>query len=554
MSTPDNYLSRWLLVNYAGYPYTPSSLMPDNGLANLAAVLTAAGARAGIVDYATVGILSRFTSPTMARHLARVWERAAPKPGKRLGPAAKAAALASLQYGEMSRRRRQKRLLRELAAELVARVEQQHIQAVGFKLWNGDGIEGSAVLAQELRRSCPGVALFAGGPQVDVFMEKILEHFDVFHALVYGEGEETIVRLAEAGGDRSAYAGIPNLIYREDGHVRRTPPRFVADLDTLPMPLYGPDVYPAMRGDEKIRIMVIDESRGCGNNCAFCIHPVKSDRRLRVKSIPRLLEELRRMASAHGTRAFRFAGSCTPYELLDGVAQALPREPVRYRFASFAHVRHAAAVDFAALHAAGCVALFFGVESGSAEILKGMRKGTDPAMILNTLRAAGDAGIFTVAGVIFPAPGETPASRDATLRLLCDARPGAVTVTPPIVMPRTDWFESSDKYGIHIRNRNTCLDETMGWKVKFLLPPAFWKELPLTINGLSYRRILRQTTEITRLVEAEGMDTAITDEACLMSTLAGMTPRAFRDEARSAFFCGDGARARALVERINAAV
>ena len=28
-----------ILINYSGYPYTPSSMMPDNGLANLAGSL-----------------------------------------------------------------------------------------------------------------------------------------------------------------------------------------------------------------------------------------------------------------------------------------------------------------------------------------------------------------------------------------------------------------------------------------------------------------------------------------------------------------------------------
>jgi len=48
-----------------------------------------------------------------------------------------------------------------------------------------------------------------------------------------------------------------------------------------------------MQGDEKIRIIVVDDSRGCRNNCAFCPHPVKSSHRLRVKSIPRMLRESR---------------------------------------------------------------------------------------------------------------------------------------------------------------------------------------------------------------------------------------------------------------------
>ena len=52
-------MARGLLVSYAGYPYTPSSLTPDNGLANLAGALLAAGHDVRIVDYGTLATMRR---------------------------------------------------------------------------------------------------------------------------------------------------------------------------------------------------------------------------------------------------------------------------------------------------------------------------------------------------------------------------------------------------------------------------------------------------------------------------------------------------------------
>ncbi len=48
-------LDSWLLVNYAGYPYTPSCLLPDNGLANLAGVLVRDGRRVKILGRGEIG-------------------------------------------------------------------------------------------------------------------------------------------------------------------------------------------------------------------------------------------------------------------------------------------------------------------------------------------------------------------------------------------------------------------------------------------------------------------------------------------------------------------
>ena len=67
-------LNKWLLVNYAGYPFTSSSLMPDNGLANLAGVIIAHGGDVEILDYGTVSTVSRMTSPELRNRLTRAWD------------------------------------------------------------------------------------------------------------------------------------------------------------------------------------------------------------------------------------------------------------------------------------------------------------------------------------------------------------------------------------------------------------------------------------------------------------------------------------------------
>ena len=73
-----------LLVNYAGYPSSPNSLMQDNGLASLAAKLKAAGHRVKILDYATVDTMRRLVPPSAQERLSRIlstFEEGAQYPG-----------------------------------------------------------------------------------------------------------------------------------------------------------------------------------------------------------------------------------------------------------------------------------------------------------------------------------------------------------------------------------------------------------------------------------------------------------------------------------------
>lgn len=549
-------LGRWLLVNYAGYPYAPNSLMPDNGLANLAGALLAAGCEVEIRDYGTVQTLRRLSDPDLQRHLAVAWNTLRARPGGWSNTLRQLGALSSLRRYERVRVSLQARVVSEIAAEVVDRVRARGIQAVGFKLWNGDGIEGSAAIAAAVRRECPGVRLFGGGPQMDVFTDLVPATYPVFDALIYGEGEESIVRLAAEGSSPAAWPQIPNLIYRDGGAVRTTPVGIVEDLDRLPMPAYAPDVYPAMRGDDKIKIIVVDESRGCRNECAFCIHPVKSHRSIRMKSIPRLMEEVDRFGRVPGVHSFRFAGSCTPYALLNDFAAEIVRTGRRVSYVSFAHIRDSHEADFLRMRQSGCEVLAFGIESGCQRILDGMRKGVSAGDIPATLQRVREAGLISVGSLIVPAPGDDAASEAETLALLERARPDVVTLQTPVVTPRTDWFDHPERYGIAFRNhdRDAYRRTGLSWKVKLLLPPTMWADLPVRIGGRSYRSLLRETQAFGKRLSALGIPTGISDDLYLMSRRVGVEAVPFRDEAIQAFFTGDAEAVASLAARVNAAV
>lgn len=78
--------TRSILVSYAGYPYTFNSLMPDNGLANLAGALLFAGHETLVLDYGTVENVEE-TFPSELSTLAKeTYESAVRNIGKGTGP------------------------------------------------------------------------------------------------------------------------------------------------------------------------------------------------------------------------------------------------------------------------------------------------------------------------------------------------------------------------------------------------------------------------------------------------------------------------------------
>jgi radical SAM superfamily enzyme YgiQ (UPF0313 family) len=541
-------LKKWLIINYAGFPYTPNSLMPDNGLANLAGTLIRENKLVKILDYSTINTIRNLTTPELTRALKDLLHGS-------IGIGKKAESQKSdmvrlLKKYEEIRNEKQRQYVRILCDEIARDIKINKVDSVGLKLWNGDGLQGSLRIANYIKRKYPKIKVFGGGPQVDVFMDKIAE-YDCFDAVAYGDGEETIRYLAEIGDNIEKYKEIPNLLYKQHGKIRQTETRYIDDLDALPMPAYDPEIYPAMGTNEKIKIAVIDESRGCTGNCSFCIHPVKSNNIIREKSVPRLIREIEVLVKRNNIKAFRFAGSCTPYRLLADIAREIIKRNIKVKYSSFAHAINTDKFDFKKLRKSGCLALFFGIESGSQRILNLMHKALKISNSPETIRRANEAGIFTVGSFIYPAPGEDEASEKETYKFIMDNKLAALTVQSPIVIPCTGWFQHANDYGIKIQDKAKYISDLLKWKVKFLLPTTFWEALPISINRKSYSDVLKCTTEFVGSLENEGFLTSITDEMYLMSDLLNSRIIDFRNQAREIFFVADVKKIEEMVSRIN---
>ena len=543
--------TRSLLISYAGYPFTPSSLMPDNGLANLAGSLLESGHHTMILDYGTVDMVEKLYPRDLSRKAQKIYRRLFSEGGKKPGAGIKD--IAGLKYLDYRLNRFRGRAVREIASDIINKIEKVRPDFIGFKLWNGDGFTGSVKIAELIKRSFPGLKIVAGGPQVDIYGSHIYSVTDVFDALVYAEGEEVLPLFGEYCVGGEYLSRIPNLIYRIGGRIRKNAVRWIRDPDRLPFPVYSPEIYPAMKGDRKIKIIVVDESRGCPNRCAFCIQPIKSGGSLRLKSPERVVKEMKNSILDFGVTSFRYAGSSTPLKHAVNIADRIIKEGLKVTYSSFGHVGNTSDSAFEVLKKSGCHSIFFGIESGSEEILRrGFGKTITPGMIRETMLSCRKAGIFTVGSMIFPAPFETEKTEEESFELLRDIRPDSVPIQFPGIYPRTAWRMNPEKYNLRITAKNYEL-ETMSYKIKLLFPPRYWAPLPYRVNNMKFREFAAKTTDFGKRLEAEGILTHISDDQALMALHAGYRgrEREFRDRFRYLFASGDVENIQALVTTIN---
>jgi radical SAM superfamily enzyme YgiQ (UPF0313 family) len=538
-------MAKGVLINYSGYPNTPSSLMPDNGLANLAGSLIREGHEATILDYSKIDTLKRLFPHQYKGELCDLVNKVMKSFAKNAQSNLKE--LDELHNLDNKINELQNEKVREISKEIIEYTKKSNADFVGLKLWTGDGFGGSIRIAEELKRYNPKIPIFAGGPHVDWFREKIYEKTDIFDALAYGEGEETIVGLAEYATGKKRLENIPNLIFRCGKGIIKTKIKRIGDLDQLPSPCYDINVYPAMKGNQKIKIVAFDESRGCNNHCYFCIQPIKSGS-LRKRNPVRVVDEMEQMIKKYGINSYKYAGSNTPSDLAESIAKEIIKREINVKYTSFAHVT-ANQRDFDLLKKSGCFALFYGIESGNQDILDNMNKRIKVEQTKVAITAAKKAGINLVGSIIVPAPFETEETKKQTLELLLELRPDAIPVDPPALMPNTVWARYPDRFNFEMGP--DFIQRMMEYKPKIFYSPPLWDPLPYKMNGKPCQAIFKESSEFVQILEREGLVTQIADDILLMANYAGMSARKFRDEMRDYLLTGNYLAVEKMVKKIN---
>jgi len=534
-----------ILVNFNGCPSSVDSLMPDNGLANLAGSLLAEGHETCIMDFSSVDIIRRMIPYNISRELNIVYQDSIDMKTKPQSEKTLLDRLLKLDH-ELDDHKHLELL--KIANEIANEATIMGADFIGFKLWTGEGFEGSVKIATEIKKKIPDIKLFAGGPHVDWFMEYIFEYTDIFDALAYGEGEETIKFLADYASGKRKLSDIPNIIYQEDGRINITQLKRIKDLNLLSEPVYDEAIYPAMKGDQKIRFIMIDESRGCPNSCYFCIHPQKSGSKWRKYEPLHTINLIEKLSHKLDTNAFRMSGSNTPPSLRKELAQEFLKRGLNISYAGFGHVN--GNEDYNLLRESGCLSLAFGVESGSQLILdQDLNKNVKVDQIISALNSCKRSGILTVASIIVPCPHDNDETIKETLELLIKTRPDSVTLQLPGLIPGAYWYKNRKNFGFELDDE--YMIKSMLYKIKLLLPPILWEPLPYKLNGKVHSQLVAIAQNVTAELERNDILTGIGDFLLLIGRFAGVSAKEMRDLNRRMFFVGDHVKVMDVVRAFN---
>ncbi|MBI2413361.1 MAG: B12-binding domain-containing radical SAM protein [Deltaproteobacteria bacterium] len=527
--------SRSLLINYSGYPTSPNAFLPDNGLAVLAGSLKAEGHSARILDFNTIDVMD-----LLPRELGeRLFALRSDKEGR----------ADELEKIRKEIERIQDEDIERKAAEISAAVAREKADFIGMKLWTGKSFENSIKLANGIKKRLPDLPIFAGGPHVDYFRERIYKVTEVFDALAYGEGEETIVALAESAVAKKGYEAVPNLVFKNGAEIKTTHERRLEDLNRS-FPVYDTETYPALSGNKKLKMFISEFSRGCPFRCNFCGHSMKSGARWRSKTSEHILSEFRHVIENHGTRVFRNGDSNTPGFLIKDVAEKIVSQGLDIEYALISHINNLDSRSFETLRRSGCFSVFFGIESGNqAHLDRYINKGLNLERAKKAIRECKESGLFVVASFVYPSPGQTEETGRDTFEFIKETVPDAVSICVPIITPKSEWGDFPEKYGIELSAN--YFDDLMFFTPALFFPPTLWRPLEYKINGKAFSEIAKESTAFAKSLEGEGLLTQVMDDAALMSRHCGLDFREFRDKVGHYLTVGDREGMSAIIEKIN---
>lgn len=310
-------------------------------------------------------------------------------------------------------------------------------------------------VAAFVRECHPGVPIIVGGPHASFCYEEMLKT-GVFDCVVLFEGEETIMELVRYYfSGAGTLADVSGIAFREGKRVVTTGRRpFIRDLDSLAFPSRH-----LVNIREYIHAGILLSSRGCPFECIFCAAAPLSGRWFRPRSVENVLAEVEECVERFSLRSLFFADDCftVMHRRCEAICASLQEMGNPVRWTCEGRVDTVNRELLATMRAAGCVAIQYGVESGSERILKLVRKNITLEEIQQAVAWTVELGMKAVCSLQIGHPEDTPATIAETLAFARSLRamarePGQVVtdfaITTPL--PGTALRNNADALGLRI--------------------------------------------------------------------------------------------------------
>ncbi len=326
--------------------------------------------------------------------------------------------------------------------EVLQRVRQNNSDIIG--IYSMYSIKDTAIqMAKVLKNKAD--LLVAGGPLPTVSPHEFLKYFDI---VALGEGEDTMLELVQGMDGAPDLSKVKGIAYKEKGKgkVRFTDTRgFIKNLDRIPFPAREffdnqayKDYYSKRFGYTITSVMT---SRGCLFNCEFCSRPVFGNT-FRTRSATNIVDELETVLRL-GYKRVWFADDCFTLKRnrLLKVCNEIIRRRIQLEWECLSRVDTVDKETIRKMKSAGCVRVFFGIESGNDKILSIMNKHITTSEAREAVDTAKQSAVRVGAFFILGYPGEKSDTILDTINFASALPLDYLSFTLPYPIPGTGLYD-----------------------------------------------------------------------------------------------------------------
>jgi len=328
---------------------------------------------------------------------------------------------------------------------------------IGLSIMTTDVLRARDML-REIKRRMPGALYMAGGPHVTAAPKETIQFLDLDFAVV-GEGEATVPEVCSRTERHESLEGVAGVVYRGRREIITNRARDpVLDLDGLPYParhltrferyLQPPGLIRSLNLKRSTTLMA---SRGCPFHCIYCASHLTFGRGTRRRSVANVIGEIEHLIDRYAVDGLYFVDDTFTLarEWVFRFCHEVRDRRIELAWAVQARANTIDREMLREIRSAGCRVVEFGVESGSAKVLKALRKGTTPEMLVKAFALCREAGLKTTAFFIVGNPEETEEDIEKTLQLAKRIRPDRSNFYFTTPLPGTELHEMSARHGWH---------------------------------------------------------------------------------------------------------
>jgi len=302
---------------------------------------------------------------------------------------------------------------------------------------------------KQLRAERPELPVLCGGQMASLIPELLLRE-GLTDYVGIGEGEYTLLELLEVIEGRREPATVQSLVYLDaNGAPVHTPLRPFADLSEFPdtdFTLLPTEKYDISLPGDLNRGLTVYASKGCPSKCTFCYNAAYHRCQYRLRPRESVMREIEALVTTYNAEGIIFVDDLWGLRKEDlraycdffvALSARLGRTiwwacETRIGVLSREDLRHMAD--------AGCKAIMIGLESGSPEVLKRIKKGYPLNRVVSDFENCATAGIATMADAIFGIPGETPTQIKQTIHTIFRLNPTIYAVGMFIATPGSEEY------------------------------------------------------------------------------------------------------------------